>query len=142
MHCGHIEAHPLGAKTSNGVDYSLPAGILTLRIHKTNLGNGYFAYVPSISEPSIVPDPGFTYTLTHDSRFTASDKLIIHKTDSGLLRQVDLESKDETGDIIISTVDLAKSILFGIPAEEAPPATTLGTESGRVLVFEAQFDPI
>lgn len=132
---------PLGSKTSNGVDYSLPAGILTLRIHKTSLGNGYFAYVPSVTQPSIVPDPGFTYTLMHDPRFTASDNLVIHKTDSGLLEKLELTAKDETGDVIVTTVDLAKSILLGIPSEEAPPGAIIGTEPTRVLVFEAQFDP-
>ena len=132
---------PLSTKTSTGVDYSLPAGILTLRIHRADLGNSYIAYIPSISQPSIVPDPGFTYTLTHDPRFTASDNLVVHKTDSGLLQKVDLKSNDETGDVIVTAVDLAKSIFLGIPSEATPPATILGIESARVLVFEAQFDP-
>lgn len=132
---------PLGSKTSNGVDYSLPAGVLTLRIHKIGLEKGYIAYVPSITQPSIVPDPGFTYTLSYDPRFTASDHIVIQKTDSGLLTKVDLKSKDETGSVIATTVDLAKSAIFGIPPEEGPPGTILGTEPGRVLVFEAQFDP-
>jgi len=129
-----------------GILYALPKGYIKLTIERKpdekNSGKSIFSVTPA-EQPILVPDPDHIYVLRHDGDSTVTETLDIQIGPDGLLRKIDVSSKDS----LPGVVDELTSFIVGVSKGEFPPPIQPSTDDGSKIKktepfkIEAVFDP-
>lgn len=100
---------------AEGVLYSLPRGIVTVRLAVHEQSARFFM---RIDDPEFIADPGHRYLLQHKPRPNFADILTIKVNRKTFLTSVDSTSIDKTRDIILNVVKAARGGTSPVPESD------------------------
>ena len=114
------------------IGYFLPKASVRLQAFCDESNKMRLKYIDTV----FYPDPGHFYLLEHKSTVTSEDNIVLALTSSGLLKTVNVTTKEETGNIIITLAKAAATIVTPIPVPKFAP------EGPKEKPFyNAEFDP-
>lgn len=125
--CAIVRSDLATTGASTGLFYMLPKALLPVRVVES--ANG--ALRLDILEPVLVGDPAHAYTLNTPVNLLSSDKLRLEVDPrTALLTSVNLESRDETGEVLKKIITTAK----GFQAEQA-------VANDELVIYQYMHDP-
>lgn len=114
------------------IPYSLPRGLIKIHVARDE----HDVLEVDVLDVVYEPDPAHQYYLTYDHSAFSTDTVSIQTTDTGLLKKISAQSKDERGEVLKKLVELATETgkaFIGARGKAIDPYPTFS--------YETLFDP-